>query len=161
MTASDEPRFRRAYADLVAALGRDVDREQVRIWFEDFAEFSVQQVENAFLTLRRSASRYMPAPGTIREVIAKQRRTEAPPDAQFAAELQARGEYACPSCEDTGWQPITDSGVPLSSLEALTWRNDRGYRARVRRCACVAHNPVLAASRAATVRWTDSEAYRG
>lgn len=165
MTASDEPRFNRAYVDLFAALGRDGDKEQRRLWFEDFAEFDIREVEHAFTVLRRTATRYAPTPGLIREQLAKQRQSAplASVDAQFVAELLARGEYACPSCEDSGWIPVTDAGDVLSILESLTWRDAHGYRPRVRRCSCVAHNPVLAAARAEAAKsaWKQDGDWRG
>lgn len=158
MTASDLPRFRQAYADLCAAFNRDPDPDQAGVWFARLMDLELAHLEAAMVSVSQTAHR-MPAIAAVRVAAdeVRLRATHGSTTRQVAAAV-ARGEYCCGACEDSGFVPVTDAGRILTIAGSLTWRNEHGYRAKVRRCACWASNPVLLEARQARGRYAPKDA---
>jgi hypothetical protein len=155
MTEGDLDRFSVAYRRLGSALlaqGKTITTEMLMEAFTDTRGFSLETVEAALDTLRRTV-RFFPRPAQL---------LEACRDAAHVGSLDHGGipswvdplgnppRYFCDACQDTGfvlYQTCAGHGacgVPGCGKAART----AGEHPYTKKCTCRAQNPVLAYERA-------------
>ena len=115
MTAIDRPEFGVALNGLFAAWGREVGEAQLEAYWRYLSDLPMADVLTGIEQAARTAGRYVPTVGQIRDAVAGER----------PARSTAR-DYSGPTCEDcdgTGWvvSPV---------------RSSLGYQ-QVRACSCV------------------------
>lgn len=137
MTLGDKPAFVQGLLELGAAFNADLHKQRVEAYWDVCDGFELRAVRAAFHDALKKFAR-MPAPAQVFQLLERQ---TVLPERTGAVEASLRyGEYHCTTCDDTGWAPTTRDASQLYGPGKTV--------SAVRRCACVATNPVIAYKRA-------------
>lgn len=132
MIASDKFGFFSALKDLQAVYGKTIDDARTEGWWRALQDLPLDAVRHG-MTEAAKSERYFPAPAIVRGH-ALTHRAETARAAVRDVNLDT-GECYCPTCEDTGWQLVTQY-APIYERDISV--------ARV--CACRPTNPVYRAA---------------
>ncbi|MCX6553155.1 MAG: hypothetical protein NTY02_19500 [Acidobacteria bacterium] len=159
MTDVDVDQFTQAYRHMAARLGKAADGTACMDAFADVRHYPLAVVVTALEHLGKTC-RFMPRPVQVIDACGDAARTHATHGGDVPADINhALGVFACPVCEDTGFERrLACPGVGVCHMGHCGHEGQPNTaHAFTRRCACCGWNPVLARERDVMRRPADGD----